>query len=82
MPTPLQVPISEEQVQSLISHGTCVLAEELGNPSIYLRGVGDGFFLSIGQVLYPVIVVGKQLKKSHMPSGPAFIIVSKVAVRP
>lgn len=82
MPAPLQVPISVEQVESLISHGTCVLAEELGNLSIYHRDIGDGFFLSIGQTLYPVIVVGKQLKNSHMPSGPAFIIVSKVAVCP
>ncbi len=78
----IQVPASKEQIESLTNHGTCVLAEELGNLAIYFSDVGDGFFLSIGQILYPVIVVGKQLKSLGEPSGPAFIIVSRVAVRP
>ena len=82
MPAPIRVPISAEQVESLINHGTCVLAEELGNLSVYHRDIGDGFFLSVGQICYPVIVVGKQLKNVSSPSGPAFIIVSRVAVRP
>ncbi len=79
---PIQVPISREQAESFEKDGTCVLAEELGNFSVYHWDVRDGFFLSIGQICHPVIVVGKQLKNLDEPSGPAFIIVSKVAVRP
>jgi len=83
MPTrgSMHVPASREQIESLVNHGVCVLAEELGNHTIRHLDVGYEFFLTIGETLYPVRVVGKQLKSLDKSSGSAFIIATRGIVR-
>lgn len=78
-----RVRVSLEQQSSFGECGYCVLAEELENGAIYHRELGDIILLERGGCFAETArVIGKQPKRFENPCGPAFIIVSKVAVRP